>query len=232
LIGCRRAARKAARIAAAFAGLVGDLRLQLEAAAETDQPAGLGIIGAAGELDEAPPLEALAVRAAAIAEIDAVVVEVEGMTAGRAVEPRRQLVDRLEGLGFGPDGGQRHQHHRRLDETEAAQPGQHVGQIAGDRVEPGIGKHVGHDLDGDLGRGIDRHAGLLALEPRPGQRPADTVGEQAVRPLEGDQRRLGRRAETAVGRPRAESGGRQRPLQPLDSRTVRTTSEHRSHACS
>ena len=74
-------------------GIVSKLRIIDELVAHPDGRAMQRVVGSSGELDEAAPLEALAIGRPHIAEIGAMVVKVERVAAGRGVEVALAFAD-------------------------------------------------------------------------------------------------------------------------------------------
>ena len=65
--------------------VIGQLGIVDEVIAQTDGPAMLPVIGFAGELDKAAPAIACTVTGLAVADIRALIVKVEGFSAGRGI---------------------------------------------------------------------------------------------------------------------------------------------------
>ena len=108
-----------------------------------------------------------------------------------------------------------------------AQAGEHGRQVAADRLQRREREQLGHEGDVDPVRAVGGHAVAEAGQRPPGDRAGDTVGEQVVRALEGQQRRLGGGAERAVDPTRREAGLAQPLLQQLDIGPVGAAAKNR-----
>lgn len=179
-------------------GVVGEFRLGQELFVQADGLAVLAVVGFAGELDEAAALVFFPVAGLAVAEVGAVVVEVEGVAAGRGVVARLAFVHGDEAFGFGADGGERHEHHGLVLEGGFHQAVEHVGEVLFDVGAGGVGEHVADFFHRDLRDGGGQGGALRQAQGGEGARPGDAVGQQLAAFLEGEQRRLGGRAEIAV----------------------------------
>ncbi len=127
----------------------------------------VGVVGAAGELDEAASTEVGAVGRALVAEVAAVVVEVEGVAAGRGVVDGGRFGEGEERLGFGADGGEGHEEHGFVGEVCGGEGGQDGREIGGDVGDWSEREELVDEVGGDGGR-LERSGDGRHMVPPPG----------------------------------------------------------------
>ena len=87
------------------------------------------IIRSTGKLDEASPFEIRAVGGSLVAEVGAVVVQVERRSARTGVESGDAFIDGQKAAGLGANRSQRHQHHALVGQRGVQQRPQDKRQV-------------------------------------------------------------------------------------------------------
>ncbi len=164
---------------------------------------------------------------AQVAEVLAIVIQVERAPSRARVEPGYPFRYRQEGRGFGTNGRERRQDDRCGGESTALQSAEHRPEILLDMVEWRGGKHLGNHGHGDARHRLWRR-NLRRAEAQHGgrSRADDAICQQARALLKRQHGSLGPRTELPVDASGGKAGFQQALLQASNVGARGTFLEH------
>ena len=131
--------------------IAGQVGIRDQLIPQPDRLAMLLVVGPSGQLHESAAPEVRAVGRPLVPQVAEVIVQVEGMPAGRRVEFRLAFGYRHEALRFRADRAQRHQHHRLVGQLNRNHGVQDCGQMLFDVLDRRHREHLRDHRGGDCG---------------------------------------------------------------------------------